>query len=186
MPDILPREVTWVDTEVDFAVSKLVNGPACESLSCRIQGNRAYCHPDNYKGRTIVLFHNNGNGTFTDVSEKSAVAAPEAKGMGTVTVDLTNDEWPDIMQANGAILDNIHMYQSEVSYMEEKLMFRNLGKAKFDKVSEQLGTDFMMKTADRGLAVGDFDNDGDMDAAIVDREDHIQRYATTAATPTTG
>ena len=53
-------------------------------------------------------------------------------------------------------------------------MFRNLGKGKFEKVSELLGPDFMKPTVGRGLAVGDFDNDGDLDVAIINRGHYIQ------------
>jgi hypothetical protein len=51
-------------------------------------------------------------------------------------------------------------------------MFRNLGKGKFEKVSDQLGPDFMRPKAGRGTAVADFDNDGDLDIAISNRDDY--------------
>lgn len=54
-------------------------------------------------------------------------------------VDYDNDGWTDILQLNGAMLDNIQLYHSEVSYKEPLLMFRNLGKSLFEKVSESLG-----------------------------------------------
>ncbi len=63
-------------------------------------GYRAYCHPDNYRGEKLKLYHNNHDGTFTDVSDASGVGKPEAKGMGVVLADFNNDGWPDIMVAN--------------------------------------------------------------------------------------
>jgi hypothetical protein len=81
-------------------------------------------------------------------------------------LDYDNDGWTDICQVNGAMLDNIALYHSEVSYAEPKLMFRNLGSGKFKKVSEELGPDFMKPVPGRGLAVADYDNDGDLDLAI--------------------
>jgi hypothetical protein len=240
-------------------------------------GYRAYCHPDNYRGEPLKLYHNNHDGTFTDVSDASGVGKPESKGMGVVLTDLNNDGWPDIMiandtwpnflffnnhdgtfkdvsfasgvaasddgryeagmgvdaadvdgdgwadtyvthlamelnrlyhnnhdesfddatyksglvssatqlsgvsarmfdydndgwvdicQANGAMLENISMYHADISWKEPKLMSRNLGGGKFEKVSEQLGPDFMKPTVGRGLAVADFDNDGDLDVAV--------------------
>jgi hypothetical protein len=63
-------------------------------------GYRAYCHPDNYRGQHLRLYHNNGDGTFTDVSDKSGVSKPEAKGLGVVLADLNNDGWTDIFVAN--------------------------------------------------------------------------------------
>jgi enediyne biosynthesis protein E4 len=248
-------------------------------------GYRAYCHPDNYRGERLKLYHNNHDGTFTDVSDASGVAKPEAKGLGVVLADFNNDGWPDIMvandtwpnflflnnhdgtfrdvsftsgvaasedgkyeagmgtdaadvdgdgwldiyvthldfelnrlyhnnhdetfddvtfssglgnksiflsgvsarmidydndgwvdifQANGSMLDNIHLYHTEVSWEEPKLMSRNLGEGKFEKVSDQLGADFMKPTAGRGSAVADFDNDGDLDIAISNSNDYPQ------------
>jgi len=87
-------------------------------------------------------------------------------------MDYDNDGWTDICQVNGAMLDNISLYHSEVTYKEPKLMFRNLGQGKFEKVSDQLGSDFMRPIAGRGMAAADFDNDGDIDLAIIDRGDY--------------
>jgi len=85
--------------------------------------------------------------------------------------DYDNDGWIDIFQANGSMLDNIHLYHSDVFWKEPKLMFRNLGAGKFEKVSEQLGADFMKPTVGRGTAVADFDNDGDLDIAVSNSND---------------
>jgi hypothetical protein len=273
------------DGHLDLVVCNYIQWSPKNNLWCgeRRAGYRAYCHPDNYRGQKLKLFHSNGDGTFTDVSEKSGVGIPEAKGMGLVLADLNNDGWTDIFiandtwpnflflnnhdgtfrdisfssgvaasedgkyeagmgtdaadidgdgwldlyvthldfelnrlyrnnhdetfddvtyssgignkaiflsgvsmkfmdydndgwvdifQSNGAMLDNIHIYHSEVTYAEPKLMFRNLGKGKFEKVSEYLGPDFMRPTVGRGCAAGDYDNDGDLDVAIINRDDY--------------
>ena len=248
-------------------------------------GYRGYCHPNYFEGEHIKLYRNNGDGTFSDVSEKSGVGIPKAKALGVVLADLNNDDWPDIFvandswpnflflndhdgtfrevayssgvatsedgqleagmgtdaadvdgdgwldlfvthldiqlnrlyhnnhdgtfddytnrlgigmkafllsgvssklfdydndgwndifQANGAMLDNIHLYHMDTAYEEPKLMFHNLGQGRFEKSSEELGPDFMRPTAGRGSAVGDFDNDGDLDIAISNRGDYPQ------------
>jgi len=69
------------------------------------------------------------------------------------------------------MLDNVALYHTEVTWKEPKLMFRNQGAGKFEKVSEQLGPDFMKPIVGRGSAVADFDNDGDLDIAISNSND---------------
>ena len=120
------------------------------------------------------LYHNNQNGTFDDLTFRSGIGnkAFGLSGVAMKFVDYDNDGWPDILQLNGAMLDNVNLYHSEVTYKEPLLMFRNLGKGLFDKVSDSLGPDFMRPIAGRGLATGDFDNDGDIDIATNNRGDY--------------
>ena len=270
----------WFDYDkdgwLDLVVTNYIDWTPKNNLWCgeRTPGYRSYCNPGNYKGQKTKLFHNNHDGTFTDVSEKSGVGIPESKGMGVVLADFNNDGWPDIaiandtwpnflflnnhdgtfkdvslisglaasedgryeagmgidaedvdgdglpdvyithldlelnrlyhnngdgsftddtfgsglgnkamllsgvatkfidydndgwqdiLQLNGSMLDNVNLYHSEISYKEPLLMFRNLGKGRFEKVSESLGPDFVHPVAGRGLATADFDNDGDID-----------------------
>ena len=77
------------------------------------------------------LYHNNGDGTFTDVTYSSGIGnkAMMLSGVAAKFIDYDNDGWPDIVQANGAMVDNVELYHSEVSYKEPLLMFHNLGAA---------------------------------------------------------
>jgi len=95
-------------------------------------------------------------------------------GVSGKLFDYDNDGWMDIFQANGSMLDNVALYHTEVTWKEPKLMFRNQGGGKFEKVSEQLGPDFMKPIVGRGSAVADFDNDGDLDIAISTSNDRPQ------------
>jgi hypothetical protein len=81
-------------------------------------------------------------------------------------IDYDNDGWPDIVQANGAMVDNVNLYHSLVTYKEPLLMFHNTGNGHFEKVSDALGTDFNHPVAGRGLATADFLNDGKMGIAV--------------------
>jgi hypothetical protein len=120
------------------------------------------------------LYRNNQDGTFEDDTFRSGIGnkAILLSGVSMKFLDYDNDGWPDILQLNGAMLDNVQLYHSEVTYKEPLLMYRNLGKGQFSKVSETLGPDFMRPIAGRGLATSDFDNDGDIDVAINVRGDY--------------
>jgi hypothetical protein len=279
----------WFDYDkdgwLDLVVTNYIEWSPKNNIWCgeRRAGYRSYCHPGNYKGQRIKLYHNNHDGTFTDVSDASGVGKPEAKGMGVVLADFNNDGWPDIavandswpnflfinkhdgtfedvslvsglaasedgryeagmgidaadvdgdgwqdvyvthldfelnrlyhnnkdgtftdntfgsgignkafllsgvsmkfldydndgwndiLQLNGSMLDNVQLYHAEVSYKEPLLMYRNLGKGQFEKVSDSLGPDFMRPIVGRGLATADSDNDGDIDIVTNNRGDY--------------
>ncbi|HKF45972.1 MAG TPA: CRTAC1 family protein [Terracidiphilus sp.] len=119
------------------------------------------------------LYHNNGDGTFTDATYSSGIGnkAMLLSGVAAKFIDYDNDGWPDIVQANGAMVDNVNLYHSLISYKEPLLMFRNLGKGHFEKVSDQLGPDFVHPIAGRGLATADFFNGGAVGLAVVCRGD---------------
>ena len=119
------------------------------------------------------LYHNNGDATFTDVTYSSGIGnkAMLLSGVSAKFIDFDNDGWPDIVQANGAMVDNVALYHSLVSYKEPLLMFRNVGHGKFEKVSDSLGADFNRPVVGRGLATADFFNDGQVGLAVNCRGD---------------
>ena len=119
------------------------------------------------------LYHNNGDGTFTDVTYSSGIGnkAILLSGVAAKFIDYDNDGWPDIVQANGAMVDNVNLYHSMVSYKEPLLMYHNLGKGHFEKSSDSLGADFVRPAVGRGLATADFFNDGAVGFAVNCRGD---------------
>ncbi|HYR74212.1 MAG TPA: VCBS repeat-containing protein, partial [Pyrinomonadaceae bacterium] len=73
-----------------------------KNLPCTLYDGKPYCSIANFKGSSARLFHNNRDGTFTDVSEKAKIANPKGKGLGVVALDYDNDGRMDIFQANDA------------------------------------------------------------------------------------
>jgi hypothetical protein len=267
------------DGRLDLVIANYIDWSPDRNFWCGDHGPgmRSYCHPDDYNGEPPTLYHNNGDGTFTDVSLRSGVGKKPGNGLGIVTFDYDNDGWQDIfiandsmanflfhnnrdgtftevgylagvavsmdgkpeagmgadaadttgdgrmdlvvthldMQlarlyrnlgsrmfddetlnskigyatyhssgfgarfmdydndgacdlfiANGHVLDNISLYHPDVRYAEPKFMFRNTGRGIFENVSAGLGADFARPCVSRGAAVGDFDNDGDLDILV--------------------
>lgn len=110
------------------------------------------------------LYRNNGDGTFLDVTREDGVGQATIlySGFGTRFFDYDNDGWKDLFVTNGHIIDNISLFQSEVTFAEPRMMYRNVG-GRFVPVSDQLGPAFQKNVVGRGAALADFDNDGDLD-----------------------
>src|SRR5579872_7430153 len=64
---------------------------------------RSYCHPDDFNPEPPTLYHNNGDGTFTDASKSSGIGLKPGNGLGVVTFDYDNDGWQDIFIANDSM-----------------------------------------------------------------------------------
>jgi enediyne biosynthesis protein E4 len=119
-------------------------------------GYRAYCHPDNYEGVTNILYHNNGDGTFTDVSEKAGISNPRGKGLGVAFADYDGDGYTDIFVANDSV---------------QCFLYHNNGNGTFTEVGLLAGVGYNEdgKTfAGMGVDFSDYDNDGLPDIVITD------------------
>ncbi len=117
---------------------------------------------------TFALFRNIGKGVFQDVSYPSRIApmSVSRSGWSTKFIDWDNDGWKDILAAGSHVLDNSELYNPETHYEEPCFFFHNTGDGKFEDWSGKLGPDFLKAGANRGLAVGDFDNDGRLEAVV--------------------
>jgi enediyne biosynthesis protein E4 len=109
-----------------------------------------------------TLYHNDGKGSFTDVSYAAKVAAVSLPyvGWGTWFFDYDNDGWVDLMVVNG------HVYPQLPSYRQRNFVHHNNRDGTFSEVGGQLGAPFAEKRTGRGAAFGDIDNDGDTDVVI--------------------
>jgi len=90
------------DGRLDLVIANYVDWSPERNFYCgdRAPAMRSYCHPDDFHGQPPRLYHNNGDGTFTDVSKSSGIAGKAGNGLGVVTFDYDNDGWQDIFIAN--------------------------------------------------------------------------------------
>src|SRR5467141_677533 len=124
--------------------------------ACQFRGvNLLMCGPRGLPGESDHLFHNNGDGTFTDVSKKAGVSDPQGYyGLASVFVDVDDDGWVDLVVAN----DSVPRY-----------LYRNLHDGTFEDVSYLSGfalTNEGLAQASMGIAVGDYNRDGRVDFLI--------------------
>ena len=117
---------------------------------------------------TFPLYGNRGHGDFADWTSNSGLGrlTSQMSGWGNGMVDFDNDGWKDLFVARSNVLDNISGLVPERQYQERNSVFRNLGNGKFKDVSSGAGPDFAKEAAHRGVAFGDIDNDGRVDAVV--------------------
>lgn len=139
---LVVRYVVW-----DFETGALICGDARP-------GYRAYCHPDNFKASTALLFHQKADGTFENVSEKSGITQTRGKSLGVAFADFDDDGWTDVFIAN----DN-----------SEQQLFKNSGNGKFEDSALAAGVAFDDKGkyfSGMGVDAADYDGDGRQDVFI--------------------
>lgn len=125
----------------------------------------------NFIGDYPNLFHNLGKGLFEDITVAAGLAVnPQYVLWGTGLEDLDNDGWRDVFQAGGHVYPEIEKIIPGESYANPRLVYRNLGHGKFEDVSLLAGTGVAAKNASRGVAFGDYDNDGDMDVLVMNMD----------------
>ena len=124
-------------------------------------------HITNFSDDSNTLYHNDGDNNFTDVTFQVGLGEISIPflGWGTSFLDYDNDGWSDLLVVNGHVYPEVDAHQWGTSYAQQALLFRNL-KGKFERVGAPPGNALANAWPARGLAVGDLDNDGRVDAVI--------------------
>jgi enediyne biosynthesis protein E4 len=138
------------DGHLDLIVSRYVEWDFSENVFCggHEPGYRAYCHPDQFNPITHLVFHNNGDGTFADVSKKCGIANAPGKGLGIAVNDFDGDGWPDIFIANDSVAEQLFRNKHDGTF-EEVALTAGLAYDQNGHVFAGMGADF-----------GDYDNSG--------------------------
>jgi hypothetical protein len=122
----------------------------------------------NLDKETHSLYRNSGKGLFANVTFESGVgqATLPFVGFGTAFFDYDNDSDLDLAIANGDIIDNVSLFRDSTTHEQLNLLMQNDGTGRFRDVGPASGAGFALKKVSRTLAVGDLDNDGDLDILI--------------------
>jgi len=121
----------------------------------------------NFVGDVTSLYHNTRAMSFEDRAFRAGLGAnTRFFGWGIGFLDFDNDGWPDLLIANGHVYPEVPETARELGYRQRKILYRNLGNGKFADVSMTAGPGILEKLSARGFALGDFDNDGDVDVLV--------------------
>ena len=121
----------------------------------------------NFAGDTDSLYQNLGDGTFEDHTYLSGIGInTRYLGWGVSFIDLDNDGWLDIFISNGHVYPEVDGSHLDAPYAEHKYVYRNLRNGQFEDVTTLAGSGMTDAVPARGCAIGDYDNDGDMDIVV--------------------
>ena len=152
-PQEFSTSAAWVDYDkdgkLDLVVGNYVQWSIAGDLYCTLDGKgKSYCTPESYKGASIRLWHNRGDGTFEDVTQRAGVGDPTSKTLGVAILDYDNDGWPDILLSNDT---------------QPNKLYRNNGNGTFTEKAVVAGVAFSedgVARAGMGVDAADYDHSG--------------------------
>jgi hypothetical protein len=126
----------------------------------------------NFSDDTSSLYLNNRDGSFTDATLEAGLGKnTKYLGWGCGFADLDNNGWQDIFLANGHVYPELETAGLDTVFREPRILYRNLRDGRFEDVSRVAGPGVSATSSARGVAFGDFDNDGDLDIVINNMHD---------------
>lgn len=154
------------DGRLDLFVARYVSWTFETNGRCGepVRGPRAYCHPDRYPGLTCLLFHNDGNGRFSEIGDRSGIANPAGKSLGVAIADFDRDGHVDIFVANDSV---------------REFLFHNRGRGAFEDVALASGAALDQDGhvfAGMGAAFEDQDNDGRPDLLVTTLSNQLYAF----------
>ena len=149
------------DGKLDLFVCNYVEWSIDKDLFCTLDGkNKSYCTPESYKGQSAVLYHNRGDGTFEDVTERAGLKDPTSKSLGVVTFDYDNDGWTDLFVANDTQPNKLYHNNGNGTFTDNAMTagvaFSEEGKARAGMGTDAADYD---GSGRQSLIIGNFSNE---------------------------
>jgi hypothetical protein len=152
-PKEFSTSAAWVDYDkdghLDLVVANYVQWSPETDLYCTLDGkSKSYCTPESYKGTSVRLWHNRGDGTFEDATQKAGLADATSKTLGVAVLDYDNDGWPDLLFSNDT---------------QPNKLYRNNGNGTFTEKGVVAGIAFSedgVARAGMGVDAADYDHSG--------------------------
>lgn len=151
------------DGDLDLYVVRYLDYDLKDNPYCGFQrpGYRMYCDPRMFDGKPDLLYRNNGDGTFTDISKAAGIANPAGKGLGLAVGDIDNDGWPDLYIANDGV---------------RNFLYHNQRNGTFVDIAYGAGVGFDgngKPQAGMGTEIADYDGDGSADIFVTNFADEL-------------
>jgi hypothetical protein len=125
-----------------------------------------------FQNQSTGLYRNNGKGEFDEATGPAGFGSERRFiSWGTGIIDFDNDGYPDILVVTGTVYPELEKVYAKYPALSPRLMYRNHGNGKFIQMGDEAGPGISAKHTSRGCAFGDFDNDGDIDMVIMNRNE---------------
>ena len=176
------RDGTFEETGLESGVALSEDGREQAGMGTAVADYDGDGWPDlvktNFTDDLPNLYRNNRDGSFAETTALAGLGKyTQFLGWGIAFLDYDNDGWPDIFMVNGHVYPDVKLGE----YRQRRILYRNGGAGKFTDVSNEGGPAVMAKTAARGLAAGDYDNDGRADLLISNMNERVSLLRNTAA-----